>query len=81
MHVFIPTVDLPQIFCVFKFFCGRVELLVFIGQNLIGLDMFKDQTKVSVRINEVIYSNYCVHLLFTELERNCDFLYLNCAVM
>lgn len=39
MHVFIPTVDLPQIFCVFKFFCGWVELLVFIGQNLIELDV------------------------------------------
>lgn len=57
IHVIIYTVDLPQVFCVFMFFCRWAWTFGFhTRQKLNWAWCSKDQTKVSVRINEVIYS-------------------------
>lgn len=73
MHVFVSTVDhLPQVFCVFMvFFRSGLELT---RQNLIGLDVQKIRQRFLLELMRLFTPT--IHLLFTELERNCDFLYL-----
>lgn len=61
IHVFIYTVDLPQVFCVFMFFCRipGLELLVFIlDKNLIELDVQKIRQRFPLELMRLFTPDY-----------------------